>query len=340
MIIQEKIPLGKYTTFRTGGNARYFAIVRSAEDVRETLVFAHEHGLPVFVLGGGSNVVVDDTGYNGLVMKMEIEGITYEQEKNGTVFVMAGAGVNWDAFVADTIDHGLSGLENLSLIPGTVGAAPVQNIGAYGAEVKDTVDWVEAVDQDTRKIFHFTKEQCEFAYRMSYFKKTPGRQFIITRVGFTLSTTPLLNTLYKDIATYIDKYNVTDITTQKIRDMVIAIRTLKLPNVRDYGTAGSFFKNPIISHEHAHKLLQKYPSLPHFPQSNGWVKVSAAWILDNVCGFKGYQEGRVGVYKNQALVLVNYGGATATEVKHLAQKMINAVQEKTGITLEREVEYI
>jgi UDP-N-acetylmuramate dehydrogenase len=338
--IEENISLQEFTTFRIGGKAKYFVRIKEINDLQIAIAFANSKKVPVFVLGGGSNIVMSDAGFPGLVIKMEITGIDINLEKEGSVIVSAGAGVDWDMFVQETVDQGLHGLENLSLIPGTVGAAPVQNIGAYGAEVKNTIEWVEALDIETGVMRHFTNEECTFSYRMSFFKTPKGKKYIITRVGFILQRNGELNTSYKDIAEYIKTNNVSEVTLHNVREMVIDIRTKKLPSIKEYGTAGSFFKNPIITQKSYDKLLKEFPTMPHYPAGEGKVKVPAAWILDNLCGFKGYRDGDVGVYKNQALVLVNFGKATAADVKALAQKMIDCVKEKTGIELEREVEYV
>jgi UDP-N-acetylmuramate dehydrogenase len=346
--ISENISLKDFTTFRIGGPARYFVRVTSIEDLTDALVFAQEKNLRFFILGGGSNIVMSDAGYDGLVIKMEIQGITcvyHEEVLPHEAEVTVGAGENWDTFVAYTAEKNLHGVENLSLIPGTVGAAPVQNIGAYGVEVKESIQWVEAVHRETGELRKFSNQECEFSYRNSFFKTIEGRNYVITRVCFFLKQTPNyseLNTQYKDISEYIktSAVEIRELSVQKIREIVIDIRTKKLPSIKEYGTAGSFFKNPIIPKAEYEELCKQYPDMPGYPVKDQLIKVPAAWILDNLCGFKGYREGDVGVYKNQALVLVNFGSATFKDVSALAQKMIDAVKEKTKIILEREVEYI
>jgi UDP-N-acetylmuramate dehydrogenase len=346
--ISENVLLKEHTTFRIGGPARFFVAVKDIVELTDALLFAQQKGLPLFILGGGSNILMSDEGFNGLVIKNEIAGIVLEESEAhahvpaGTTLVVAGAGEEWDSFVGQTVERGLFGLETLSLIPGTVGAAPVQNIGAYGAEVKSSVRWVEAMHVETGELRTFANSECEFSYRMSFFKTLEGKKYVITRVGFLLKKHDKPNTTYRDIQKYIQEHNLAeaDITLQKVRDMVIDIRTNKLPSVREYGTAGSFFKNPIISKGDYEKLLAEYPMMPSYPTGTDNVKIPAAWILDNLCGFKGFREGDIGVYKNQALVLINYGNATAEQIKTLAQRMIDEVKMKTNIILEREVEYI
>jgi UDP-N-acetylmuramate dehydrogenase len=341
MIITEFIPLKYLTTFKIGGLARFFAVVTTMDELHEAVTYATTRSLPLFVLGGGSNILISDEGFEGLVIKLEIKGIEKNDVDESMVEVVAGAGENWDELVAFTVAEELYGLENLSLIPGNVGAAPVQNIGAYGVEVKDMVSWVETYDTSTGEVKKLTNAQCRFSYRDSTFKRARGKKHIITRVGFLLKKNGELNTKYKDIANYIKANEVKDITLQKVRDIVVDIRTKKLPDVTEVGTAGSFFKNPIISKEKYDELMKLYPEMPSYPSASaGEVKIPAAWILDNLCGFKGFREGDVGVYKNQALVLVNFGNASAKEIQNLADRMISCVKEKTGIELEKEVNII
>lgn len=340
MTISENITLADKTTFRIGGEARFFCVATSVDDVIEAVEFAREKSLPIFVLGGGSNVLVADEGFPGLVIKIEITGIE-ENDRGEEVELIIGAGVDWDECVAFAVSKKLSGLENLSLIPGTVGAAPVQNIGAYGAEVKDTISWVEAVDSTTGDVETISNDECQFSYRDSMFK-TSGKKYIITKVAFRLKKNTALNTEYKDIKNYITQHGISEeqLSIELIRGIVIEIRKNKLPDVSVVGTAGSFFKNPIISKANYSDLLLQYPDMPHYAVDDDRVKIPAGWILDTVCGYKGYRDGEVGVYKNQALVLVNFGNATAQEIKNLSEKMIRDVKEKTKINLETEVQFI
>ncbi len=340
MTIQENIPLKDHTTFKIGGPARYFVAVQSLDELKEATAYARTHSLPLLVLGGGSNVLISDHGFNGVVIKIEIKGIEIKDKDNETAEVIAGAGENWDSFVETTVKKGLYGLENLSLIPGSVGAAPVQNIGAYGAEVKDTIAWVEAFNCEIGEITHFSNEACTFAYRDSFFKKPENKKYIITRVAFDLLKQGMLNTTYKDIAEFVKNIPTDEITLQKVREIVIDIRSNKLPDINTVGTAGSFFKNPIVTQEKFDELRLKYPSLPGFAAAANFVKIPAAWMLDNLCGFKGFREADAGVYKNQALVLVNFGSASSQDIYSLAQKMTACVKEKTNIELEKEVQII
>ncbi|MDP3962494.1 MAG: UDP-N-acetylmuramate dehydrogenase [bacterium] len=334
MKIEKDKSLKEMTTFKIGGNAQFFCIIEKEEDIVEAVKFAKENNLRFFVLGGGSNILVSDKGFGGLVMKMEMKGIDF----NGGV-VSVKAGEDWDNFVGETVSRDLYGLENLSLIPGTCGAAPVQNIGAYGSEVKDTIVSVRALDSKKMEFRDFSNPDCEFEYRNSLFKREAGR-YVISSVIFNLKKNGEVNTDYKDIAEYFLLKGIMRPSLKDVREAVVHIRTNKLPDVKVLGTAGSFFKNPILAHGQANELKKRFPELPVYPFSDENVKVSLAWILDHVCGFKGATKGNVGTYKNQALVLVNNGGATANEIKSFAHELARAVQEKTGIEVEAEIQYV
>ncbi len=336
MVIQENISLASYTTFKIGGAARFFCRVQNIDEVKQAVVFARERGLPFFVLGGGSNLLISDGGFNGLVIKVEIMG----KEINGQI-VSAGSGEAWDKLVAYTIEHGLNGLENLSAIPGTVGAAPVQNIGAYGVEVGHLISAVHVFDTREMKEMELASRDCHFGYRNSLFKYERGR-YIITRVDFNLENNSHVQVEYKDLEEYFLKMktNSQDITPAKVREAVIDIRRNKLPDWNTWGTAGSFFKNPVISKEKFIELKEKYPTLPSFPEPDGQIKIPLGWILDNVCHAKGMTRGSVGTYKNQALVIVTKAGATASEVVEFTQGLMKQVKDATGITVEAEVEWV
>jgi UDP-N-acetylmuramate dehydrogenase len=360
--IQEYVPLHTFTTFKLGGPARFFVIVKSVEELREAVNWAKAQVAPIFILGGGSNILVSDAGFNGLVIKNEIMGIEVEKKDGDMVAVTAGAGENWDAFVASMTERGFFGLENLSYIPGTVGAAPVQNIGAYGVEVAQYIHSVDALDVSTGKYMTFSGAECLFEYRDSFFKKNPGK-YAISRVTFSLSTTPVVNSSYKDIAAFFAKKNEigvagVNITPADIRAAVIEIRKKKLPDWHVMGTAGSFFKNPVISKEKYAELVATYPELPNYPvaQSNhanqaSHVKIPLAWVLDNVCGYRAKirttesgEPSAIGTYQNQALVIVNdymkIPGATTADVAAFIQEITEVVKTKTGIAIEPEVQYV
>ncbi len=361
MKIQENVLLAPYTTFKIGGNARFFAQVSSVAELEEAVAFAKEGSdetrhLPIFVLGGGSNVLISDNGFDGLVIKNEIMGIVEEGER-----IIAGAGENWDNFVRYTVEEkGLNGLENLSAIPGTVGAAPVQNIGAYGVEAKNTIEWVEVYNLTTRKIEKLSNADCRFGYRDSIFKDE-RKNNIILRVSFLLSKNGKAMLEYKDLKMFFaGRADVPSLC--EVRDAVIKVRAGKFPDLSKIGTAGSFFKNIVIPRTEYQTLLRKFPTAPAFladpsrkvqgststssqnsvqeKSNDPAVKVPTAWVLDKVCNFKGVRRGNIGMFENQALVMVNYGGGTAREVRTFAEEIIFCVKQKTGLTIYPEVEFV
>jgi UDP-N-acetylmuramate dehydrogenase len=352
--ISENISLRDMTTFKVGGPARYFCEITTEDELCEAIDFAKKvknptggPGVPFFILGGGSNILIADEGFPGLVIKMAIGTIFFEKTECG-VEVSVGAGQNWDAFVAKCVTAELYGLENLSGIPGTVGAAPVQNIGAYGVEVKDVIQSVRVFDTQKNAFADLSATDCHFEYRDSIFKKQAGR-YIVTSVVFFLKKEGSANLAYKDLQDFFAKSG--KIATgdgvpslSEIRNAVLTIRGRKLPDVSApdaVGTAGSFFKNPVISANRYAELKKSWPDMPSYPAVTAdSVKIPLAWILDNVCGYKGATKGNVGIYKNQALVIVNNGNATAAEIKNFANEITAAVKEKTGIMIEPEVQYI
>lgn len=338
MNISEHIPLAPYTTFKIGGPARFFCIVKNDADVIEAVAFAKEKEIPFFVLGGGSNLLISDDGYTGLVIKIEIGGIVVEEKGNAGLFKV-GAGVDWDQFVGDVVSKGYYGVENLSSIPGVVGAVPVQNIGAYGTDASSVVKNVHAFDTVAGVFVDISNTDCQFEYRGSFFKKQKGR-FIITRVDIELRKNAVVDASYKDLRNYFDEKNIANPTLLQVRDAVIDIRSAKLPDWKKWGTAGSFFKNPIVSATQFMILKKAHPDLPGFPEQDGRVKVSLGWILDKVCNAKGLVVGNAGTYEKQALVLVSKPGATAGEVVSLSRELMKIVKEKTGIEIEAEVEWV
>lgn len=337
MEIQHKVALKKNTTFKTGGFARLFCVVKSRQDIVDAILYTKKEQVLFYVLGGGSNMLVSDKGYNGLIIKIATQGIVFQEEKEG-VLMRVEAGVLWDECVQAAVDHSLYGLENLSLIPGTVGAAPIQNIGAYGVEVGDYIDSVDVFDVETESFETIPKEKCQFAYRDSIFKKSGGKKYIVIGVNFLLSKQPTLKTEYKDIQEYFS-LSGEEVNLQSLRKAIIHIRTKKLPDLSVLGTAGSFFKNPVVKKEVIEILQKEYPLIPVYEiDIPGYVKTSAAFLIDKVAGMRGVRVGDVGTYENQALVLVNYGNATGEEVFDFAQKIQSEVKAKTGIDLEMEVQ--
>lgn len=334
MEIQKNILLAKYTTFKIGGPASFFCVVKTEQDLLDAVKYAKDNNLPIFVLGGGSNIIIDDKGYSGLVIKVEFKGINYAGSR-----VSAAAGEVWDDLVADAVSKGLAGLENLSWIPGTVGAAPVQNIGAYGAEVSNTIYSVRVLDTSNMTFIDLLNHDCDFKYRSSVFKLEKGR-YIIVSVSFDLYSENKINSTYKELKDYLSNKNITTPKLKDVRDAVIDIRRNKLPDLNEWGTAGSFFKNPIISIGDYDVLKIKYPDMVVFPSDMDHVKVSLGWILDRVCGLKGVCSGNVCTYSKQALVIVTKPGATSDEVRIFTEDIVSKVKEKTGILIEREVEVV
>jgi len=343
MNILKNEPLSRHTTLRVGGPAQFFVEAKTEEEIREAVKFAKKSKLPIFVLGGGSNVLVSDTGFAGLVIKVVTKGIHRSAENESTL--IAEAGETWDTLVEYSVQHGLFGLENMSLIPGTAGAAVIGNIGAYGAEVKDTCLGAEALDVRTGLVRHFTRNECQFAYRHSFFKTTEGRNFILLRASFALNPHGAPNLAYKDVQEYFNSGRAKrpaepcSPALPDIRAAIIAIRQRKLPDLAQVGTAGSFFKNPIVPKSRYEILAKRYPGLPGHDEGNGLIKLPLGWILDKICGLKGVRQGPVGTHAGQALVLVNHGG-TASDVEAFAYHIARVVQDKTGLAIEWEVEKV
>lgn len=332
--IQQHIALAPYTTLGVGGNAEYFVEVSDEDALREATRWAEVSDIPVTILAGGSNVLVDDDGVKGLVLRPLFSGITYV-EKEDSVLVTVGAGVVLDTLIAELVSKELWGLENLSGIPGTVGAVPIQNVGAYGVEAKDFVHSVYVYDPSVHAMQTLTREACAFGYRDSIFKRAEGKNYIILAVTIMVRRTPQPKLAYKDLQATFTQNDAPRIGD--IREAVIAIRSKKFPDWRQVGTAGSFFKNPIIEQYVYKRLSETYPALPGYAVGNDRVKIALGWILDQVCNVRGYTEGNVGLYEAQALVLVCTKGIRAEEIQLFSEKIIEKVFEKTQIRIEREV---
>lgn len=334
MEILRDVLLAPLTTFRVGGPASHFLRATTNAELLKGVRYAQERNLTLFVLGGGSNVLFKDEGFSGLVLTVALRGVSISREGND-VLVTAAAGEPWDELVQHTVENNFYGLENLSGIPGLVGATPIQNVGAYGTEVKEKLKWVEVFDTHTDSIKRFRPSECHFGYRDSIFKKEAGKHYIVTNVCFRLSTAKRLNTSYKDITAYFDTHNVTP-TLQSVRDAVLAVRSRKFPDLNRFGTAGSFFKNPMLTHAQAKELKAVYKDVPTFEQETG-VKIPLAWILDTVCNLKGFNAKSVGLFEKQPLVVVNFGGALQKDIISFTQDVAAQVYEKTGIHIEPEV---
>ena len=336
MEIVEHVSLKSLTTCKVGEDARYVLRCESVDDIQRTLAFIRERSLPWYVLGGGSNVLASDAGYPGVLLQLKNTEVTFSstETSDNSCVVVADAGVVWDTLVSETVAQGLWGLENLAGIPGTVGAAPVQNIGAYGADVSDTLLFVDAFDTKTDSLVHFTKDECVFGYRDSLFKKDSS--YVIVRVAFQLSKNTTPHIQYADLQALCDQGRVLDTSTQ-IADAVREVRGKKFPDLRITGTAGSFFKNPTVSTEKYTALKERYPELPGFPSADGIIKIPLGWILDHVLGLRGYTKGNVRLFEKQALVLVAEDGATEKEIDSFAKEIEAKVLVATGIQIEREV---
>lgn len=336
--IEEHVRLSDHTTLKTGGVVRYMVQVGTREDVEAAVLFVREQGLPYFILGGGSNVLAPDEGFPGILIKVALTGCEYVTQADGSILLTAAAGEELDAVVADTVARGYWGLENLSAIPGTVGATPVQNVGAYGVEVKDCIEAVETYHVPTKSWKTFTNAECQFGYRDSFFKTEAGKEYVIVSVRFRLSSTPVPRVSYRDLAQYFASTPLPTLTA--VREAVAFIRSRKFPDWHTVGTAGSFFKNPIVEREIADALTALYPELPVFEVNEREKKVSLGYVLDKICGLKGYRHGAVGLYEAQALVLVNYGGATTAEIRGFVREVATIVKEKTRLEIEPEVRTI
>ncbi|QOT75860.1 UDP-N-acetylmuramate dehydrogenase [Cupriavidus basilensis] len=329
----EFYPLRRHNTFGFDVRARFAVHVRSEADLLAALADPRAQGLPLVVLGGGSNVVLTQD-LDALVLLMEIPGYAVASA-DAAHLVTAGAGENWHALVCRTIADGLPGLENLALIPGTAGAAPIQNIGAYGVELRERFDSLRAFDRHRGEFVHLTLEQCRFAYRDSLFKREGRGRYIITAVTLRLPLPwqPVLG--YAELARELAQDPAAHPTAERIRDAVIAIRSRKLPDPAQVGNAGSFFKNPVVGAEQRDALLVRYPNLVSHAQPDGSYKLAAGWLIDQ-CGFKGVSDGPVGVYGKQALVLVHHGGGTGQALLALAHRIADAVQVRFGVRIEPE----
>lgn len=336
MQILENFSLAGFNSFGINARAAFLIKVRSKKMLRAAIA---QQKKPLMILGGGSNILLT-RDVSGLVLKNEIKGKKIVATGENTALVAAGGGENWHRFVLWTLKNNLGGVENLSLIPGTVGAAPIQNIGAYGVELKDVFEKLEAVDLKTGETQIFDKNDCRFGYRESIFKTTLKGRFFITKVFFRLTTTRhFLHTGYGDIQSTLDQTGIKNPTIHDVSKAVIAIRTSKLPDPAKLGNAGSFFKNPEISAGLFEKLQAENPAMPSYPQPNNLVKIPAGWLIEQ-CGWKGKRVGNAGSHARQALVLVNYGGATGEEIWQLAQSIRRSVFEKFGIELIPEVNVI
>lgn len=339
MTFQENVDLRSYNTFGIQASAKYFTTLRSTEDVQSLLSSAHFRKYRHLILGGGSNILFT-RDFDGLVARMELTGIDILEETADEVTLNVGAGENWHGLVMHCVANNYGGIENLSLIPGTAGAAPMQNIGAYGVEIRDVVTSVEAVEKATGRKKIFSNTECAFGYRESIFKQQAKDQYIITGIVLRLRKRDhQLKLQYGAIQETLSNRSVTSATIRDVSDAVIHIRQSKLPDPARVGNAGSFFKNPTISSEAFNELKEKYPDIPSFPSVDGLVKVPAGWLIEQ-CGWKGKRFGSIGIHPHQALVLVNYGGGEGNRIWELAMQIRDSVIGKFNIALLPEVNIV
>ena len=331
-MIQTNKNLKEYNTFGISVKAEMFAVFSSIEELKQILSFRNDKKL--LVLGGGSNLLLTKD-FEGLVIKNEIKRFEVIEESASEVIVESGAGENWHEFVLNCIDKGFGGIENLSLIPGSVGASPMQNIGAYGVEIKDVFESLSAFHIASGEIHYFDKTKCEFGYRESIFKNKVKGEYIILTVTFRLTKNPTINSSYGAINEQLKVMGIENPTIQELSAAVIAIRQSKLPDPKIIGNAGSFFKNPTVEIALLEQIQKNYPDIPNYPALNG-KKLAAGWLIEKA-GWKGRTLGNYGVHKLQALVLVNYGNCTGQEIFDLSSQIIQDVFEKFGVLLEREV---
>jgi UDP-N-acetylmuramate dehydrogenase len=335
--IQQNVSLKNFNTFGVEATAKYFVEIAHEDDLVELFLDPQWLQMKRLVLGGGSNMLLIND-FDGLVIRVSIRGFEHRIEHDN-VYVEAGAGEVWNDLVNYCITRGYAGLENLSLIPGTVGASPVQNIGAYGVELQDVFLSCKAFEIATGKFRTFSKADCQFGYRESIFKGELKERYIITCVKFHLSLIPNLNLKYGAIEQELQHRGISEPTIQHVSQVVSHIRVSKLPDPSTIGNAGSFFKNPVISLQEFNKLQQKHPEVVNYPAGDGNVKLAAGWLIEQ-CGWKGKTVGNTGTWKNQALVLVNHGGATGEEVYNFSSQIIDSVYTKFGVSLQREVNII
>lgn len=335
MKLQSDFPLKALNTFGIDVKARYFARFESVEKLQQLLALPELQHRDKLILGGGSNLLFTKD-FDGVVLQNSITGIEMQREDEDEVYVKVGGGEVWHDFVLYALQQNYGGIENLSLIPGTVGASPLQNIGAYGVELKDVFHELEAVHLQTGEVRTFDNTTCRFGYRESIFKNELKGQFVVTTVVFRLSKKHKLNTSYGAITTTLQEMQVQQPSIQDVSAAVCHIRQSKLPDPKQIGNAGSFFKNPEIQLEQYEQLKAQYPTIPSYPVTPTTVKVPAGWLIEQ-CGWKGKVIDNYGVHKNQALVLVNFGGAKGEHVRQLAFDIIDSVEEKFGIRLHPEV---
>ena len=333
-MVDRNVSLKQMNTFGIDAQAKLFARIQDVSHLESVLEQHSEES--IFILGGGSNILFTNN-FEGLILKNEIKGFKIIEETDDFAIDESGAGENWHEFVMKCIGQNLGGIENLSLIPGNVGASPMQNIGAYGVEIKDVFEYLDAFHLRDKEIHRFNADECKFGYRESIFKNSLKGQYFICKVAFRLSKKHVLNTSYGAIEKELQEMQISEPTIKDVSNAVIKIRQSKLPDPNEIGNAGSFFKNPVVPIDILRNIQKKYPDVPHYPAPNDKVKLAAGWLIEKA-GWKGRTfENRYGVHKHQALVLVNYNQSKGEEILQLSNQIIRDVEDKFNITLNREV---
>lgn len=341
MQISENVSLKKYSTMRLGGNARYFARAKTTDDLMELWQWSGQKNVSMIVIGEGSNIIWRDEGYDGLVVVNQIKGFEIEAEGTHHAVFTIAAGEDWDSAVDRTVKAGYSGIEQLSLIPGTTGATPVQNVGAYGREIKDVLVSVEALDSQSGEFVSIPNKECDFSYRDSRFKSADRGRFFITHIKLRLTTDAPKPPFYESVQVYLNEHKVTHPTAKDVRKAVIAVRTKKLPDPDVVANNGSFFGNPVIAHKQFASLQKTYPDIVSWPAGHDMVKVSAAWLIEQA-GFKDFHDPLTGMatWDKQPLVLVNEKATSTADALTFRDKIIDSVEHHFGITLQQEPELI
>ncbi len=335
--MEENIPLGPLTTLKVGGAARYLVRITSKEDLLAAVDFAHDEELPIFVLGGGSNVLVGDGGFKGVVLQMAMSSPAAFEESNGIVTCRVAAGVDWDGFVLEVCGRGLAGMECLAGIPGLVGGTPVQNVGAYGQEVAETIVAVRALDMEAMSFVSLSAAECGFGYRKSIFNTTARGRYVVTRVTFRFNVARRIELKYAELR---EHFAGKAPTPMEVYDAVREIRHRKgmllVESEEDCRSAGSFFKNPVVTEALFAGMAKEFGEVPHWPAGQGKVKLAAAWLVEKAGFYKGFAMGQAGISSRHTLAVVNRGGATAGEIMALRDEIRRVVEERFGVRLEQE----
>ena len=335
MDVHTAISLKNYTTMRLGGDARFVVVAHSPDDVKEIYHNAHEQNIPIFVLGGGSNVIARDEGYPGIILLNRIKGFDAVSEDSATVTFKIGAGEIWDEVVKRTVDLNLSGIEAMSAIPGTAGATPVQNVGAYGQDISGVLQSLEAYDSETAQIVTLSAEECNFSYRNSIFRDTAWGRYCIVSITITLSRNAPTPPFYATLQTYLDSHNITIFTPQVIRDAIIDIRSEKLPDPKTTPNTGSFFKNAIVEEWQLTDLLSKFPTMPHYGMTDHRFKIPTGWLIEQT-GLKGKTIHGMRVHDKNALVLINESAKSYADLAAARDKIAGDVRDMFQIQIKQE----